>query len=287
MKAIFNLRNVLAVGLMISATVAFGQTEIDNPLPASDSSRMPINGTNTYDGLNAGSTGNYGSYFGANAGFNVAATPYYNTFMGSFSGYATTTGGYNTFLGTGAGYANTTGTNNVAIGFLAGRSSATGSGNVFLGYYAGFLETASNKLHIDNSITATPLIYGDFATDKVGINTDQLINTIGGANISAYGLYVKGGILTEELRVRTGWADYVFDEAYELQPLAQVEAFISENGHLPNIPSATQVEEEGIEVGDMARLQQEKIEELTLYAIQQQKQIDELKLLVNDLIEQK
>ncbi len=248
-------------------------------------SRQPINGTNTYDGLNAGTTGNYGSYFGANSAFAIGAAPFHNSFMGAFSGYSTTDGQYNTYLGAGAGYRNTTGNYNVAVGFVAGFSNITGERNVFIGNFAGFNETTSDKLYIDNSNTVTPLLYGDFAADKLGINTNQLPNNVGGADTSAYSLYVEGGILTEELRVRTGWADYVFESDYTLMPLSKVEAYISENGHLPNVPSATQVEAQGIEIGDMTRIQQEKIEELTLYIIELKKQVDELNQKVKDLSE--
>lgn len=279
---------VLLLIFSVTSTVVAQErtTTIEDPLSYFQdvtNSRMPINGTNTYDGLNAGTTGNYGSYFGANAGLNIGATPFYNTFMGGFSGYSTTDGQYNTYLGVAAGYRNTTGIYNTAVGFLAGFSAVTGERNVFLGSLAGLNETGSDRLYIDNSGTATPLLYGDFAADKLGINTNQLPNSVGGANTSAYSLYVKGGILTEELRVRTGWADYVFEPNYSLMPLNEVEAYIIKNGHLPNVPSATQVEVQGIEVGDMARIQQEKIEELTLYIIELQKQVDALSQKVNDL----
>lgn len=111
---------------------------------------------------------------------------------------------------------------------------------------------------------------------KVGIGTENTPSTIGGANINAYKLYVKGGILTEEVRVRTGWADYVFADDYNLRPLAEVESFITANKHLPNVPSAKQVEEDGLSLGDISKIQQEKIEELTLYIIEQNKRIEAL-----------
>lgn len=122
-----------------------------------------------------------------------------------------------------------------------------------------------------------------YFSGKVSIGTQNRPAFIGGANISAYLLFVKGGILTEEIRVRTGWADYVFADDYNLKPLSEVESFIKENKHLPNVPSAKEVETQGIELGDIARIQQEKIEELTLYVINQQKQIDELKSMINAL----
>ncbi|NHN25780.1 hypothetical protein FIA58_008850 [Flavobacterium jejuense] len=111
---------------------------------------------------------------------------------------------------------------------------------------------------------------------RVGIGTENTPTAIGSANLSAYKLYVKGGILTEEVRVRTGWADYVFANDYNLKSLAEVENFIVKNKHLPNVPSAKQVEEEGVSLGEMARIQQEKIEELTLYIIEQNKRIEAL-----------
>ncbi|MFK8100888.1 MAG: hypothetical protein AB8G15_00115 [Saprospiraceae bacterium] len=112
---------------------------------------------------------------------------------------------------------------------------------------------------------------------KVGVGTTNFPTTIGGANISDYRLFVEGGILTDEVRVRTGWADYVFEENYELKSLAQVEAFIKENGHLPNVPSATTVETAGISIGDISKVQQEKIEELFLHMIELNKTVETLK----------
>lgn len=112
---------------------------------------------------------------------------------------------------------------------------------------------------------------------KVAIGTSNFPSSIGGADISGYKLFVQGGILSDEVRVRTGWADYVFADNYKLKPLSEVENFIKENKHLPNVPSAQEVEKQGLNIGDMVRIQQEKIEELTLYIIQLQKEIKELK----------
>ena len=102
-----------------------------------------------------------------------------------------------------------------------------------------------------------------------------------------YRLFVKGGILTDEVRVKLStsstWADYVFAEGYKLKSLKELEDFITKNNHLPNVPSGNQVKEEGINVADMARIQQEKIEELTLYIIQQNKRIEALETKINNL----
>ena len=70
------------------------------------------------------------------------------------------------------------------------------------------------------------------------------------------------------------WADYVFDKNYNLPKLSEVEAFYKKNHHLPEIPSATEVEKDGVNVAEMNKLLLQKIEELTIYLVEQQKQIE-------------
>ncbi len=85
-------------------------------------------------------------------------------------------------------------------------------------------------------------------------------------------LAVKGSIYAQKLKVtQTGWADYVFASNYKLPLLKDVETFIQRHQHLPGIPSAADVAKNGIDVGDNQAKLLQKIEELTLYAIQQQK----------------
>lgn len=136
---------------------------------------------------------------------------------------------------------------------------------------------------------------------NIGLGLVNYPANSGSYDVSNYNLFVKGGILTEELRIalQTTWADYVFASDYQLPSLKEVEKQIKEKGHLANVPSAKEVEENGLEVGEMARIQQEKIEELTLYIIEQNKinekqstelenqnkKIEELKSLINVLIE--
>lgn len=100
---------------------------------------------------------------------------------------------------------------------------------------------------------------------------------LGTTNIGAYQLAVNGNIRTKEVIVETGWADYVFAERYHLKPLEEVEAFIKQNNHLPNIPSAKEIEENGLHLGDVQKRMMEKIEELTLYVIELKKEIEILK----------
>jgi hypothetical protein len=85
-------------------------------------------------------------------------------------------------------------------------------------------------------------------------------------------LAVKGNIYAKKLKVtQSGWADYVFAPAYKLRPLKEVENFIQTNQHLPEMPSAAEVDKNGIDVGDNQVLLLKKVEELTLYAIEQNK----------------
>lgn len=73
------------------------------------------------------------------------------------------------------------------------------------------------------------------------------------------------------------YPDYVFGEAYELMPLSALKSFIEEHKHLPNIPSAQEMHEEGVvNLGEMNRLYLEKIEELTLYILQLEERISDL-----------
>ncbi|WP_299189855.1 tail fiber protein [uncultured Aquimarina sp.] len=97
-------------------------------------------------------------------------------------------------------------------------------------------------------------------------------------------LAVNGNIHTKEVKVDLiGWADYVFKEDYNLPTLQQVEDHISNKGHLINIPSASEVAENGIQLGEMNAKLLEKIEELTLYAIAQEKKLKEQEKINNQL----
>jgi hypothetical protein len=269
-----------------------------------------IGSSNTFLGRSAGSNNTSGGsniFIGADSGTSTT-TGASNIYIGGISASGNTSGNYNVYIGQYAGsdsgsaasdnvylgsfVANhNNGSGNVCIGKNAGTYSTSyaGSGNVFIGRSAGQNIFGSDLLCIESSATPTnaPLIWGNFATDqlkfngKVGINfgTSSIPNSTGGVALTTYKLFVKGGILSDEMRVtpQTQWADYVFADDYALPSLAEVECYIAENGHLPNVPSAQQVKEEGIELGTMANIQQEKIEELTLYIIAQQKEIDKEK----------
>ena len=87
---------------------------------------------------------------------------------------------------------------------------------------------------------------------------------------------VNGKIRAKEIKVETNWSDFVFENGYDLPTLEEVEKHIIEKGHLKDIPSAKEVEENGILLGEMNAKLLQKIEELMLYTIDQQKMINQL-----------
>jgi hypothetical protein len=97
---------------------------------------------------------------------------------------------------------------------------------------------------------------------------------------STYKMAIAGGIITEKVRVATNgtafWADFVFDKNYHLRPLSEVESYIKINKHLPEIPSTDEVAKNGIDLAETQALLLQKVEELTLYVIQQNKKIEGL-----------
>lgn len=116
---------------------------------------------------------------------------------------------------------------------------------------------------------------------KVGINVD---NTYGGDY--DYALAVKGGILTTEVYVKevSEWHDYVFSDTYQLMALDDLERFVRDNGHLPDLPSENEVVGKGYNMVEMEGLLLKKIEELTLYIIEMQRQLQTQKLIIDELL---
>jgi hypothetical protein len=138
----------------------------------------------------------------------------------------------------------------------------------------------NNKIELGGSLTKNTNI----ETNNFNLTFNGLGNVGIGINNPAEKLSVNGNIVTKKIRVtQTGWADYVFAPGYKLPTLADVEAFIKTNQHLPDVPSAAEVEKKGLDLGDNQAILLKKIEELTLYMIQQNKQIEELTKEVNKL----
>ncbi len=136
------------------------------------------NNGNTFLGYQSGfqnTTGHTNAFVGRSSGFSNTSG-FRNIFLGYRSGMFNTSGNQNIYMGYQTGHNNVSGSDNTFIGSRAGYNN-TGSRNVYLGYMAGFNATGSNQLYIDNSSTSSPLIYGNFLTNRVGINGDLGIGT--------------------------------------------------------------------------------------------------------------
>ena len=120
-----------------------------------------------------------------------------------------------------------------------------------------------------------------FSTNHTAGNVKMRMDVNGNVGIGTTSptekLSVDGNIKTKKLIVtQNGWSDYVFNDGYHLRPLTQVANFIKENKHLPDVPTAKDVEKNGVDVGATQALLLKKIEELTLYMIEQDKRIEKL-----------
>ncbi len=204
---------------------------------------------------------------------------------------------YNSKITSSAGYALSLSDNgNVGIGIttpthklsvngdaLVGQGS-NGSGIIVRNNQAG---TFKNDFLIAGKADQTYL--GNYQNLPIGIYTGNVermrISADGNVGIgvttlpTGYKLAVAGDMIAERVVVKlqsSGWPDYVFTPTYHLATLPEVEKYIEQNHHLPNIPSAKEVADKGIDVGAMNTKFMEKIEELTLYLIEQNKKLEAL-----------
>jgi hypothetical protein len=134
-------------------------------------------------------------------------------------------------------------------------------------------------------INGSPLSTGTGGSSVWSLNgTNDAFYTAGDVAIgtntvpAGFALAVAGEVISEGVTVslEADWPDFVFDSKYKLPTLKEVASHIAEKGHLPNVPSAAEVEESGINLGEMNAVLLQKIEELTLYTLQQQEEIDRL-----------
>jgi hypothetical protein len=155
------------------------------------------------------------------------------------------------------------------------------TGDIVMGLLGAPLDIPVYRFKVDG--TTSDVIVGDInnnshfiikANGNVGIGT-KLTN-----NPNNYKLAVNGMIGAKEMKIEinsTTWADFVFEKNYTLMPLKDVEAYITKNKHLPNVPTVADVEaNNGIEIGKTQTLLLQKIEELTLYLINESKRIEKL-----------
>ncbi|MCL1938460.1 MAG: hypothetical protein FWF52_08725 [Candidatus Azobacteroides sp.] len=122
---------------------------------------------------------------------------------------------------------------------------------------------------------------GNLAQSRLIINDNGNVGIGVGNPVNK--LEVNGTIRSKEIKIETGWADYVFSKDYQLLPLTELKQYIVENKHLPGMPTETEVKENGVNLGEMQAKLLQKIEELTLYAIQQQEMIDKLNAKIEEM----
>lgn len=119
-------------------------------------------------------------------------------------------------------------------------------------------------------------MYGQERSERLYILGDGNVG-IGTIESKGYKLAVNGKIRAQELKIEaSNWPDYVFDDSYEFRSLPDLKSFLIKNKHLPEVPSAASVQENGINIGDMSSLLLKKIEELTLHLIEKDEQISDL-----------
>jgi hypothetical protein len=147
-------------------------------------------------------------------------------------------------------------------------TSSTDGGNWEIGTAYGGVGT--KKLYVyDNTASAARMVFDENGNAGIGTTTPT------------EKLSVNGNITAKKIKItQTGWSDYVFNKDYKLRSLSSLESFIKQNKHLPEMPSAKEVEENGISVGDTQALLLKKIEELTLYIVQQNKRIGALEKML-------
>ncbi len=138
------------------------------------------------------------------------------------------------------------------------------------------LGTGTDAISFRNSIGEKIMTIAE--NNNVGIGTD---------NPGDWKLAENGKIRAKEIKVETGWSDFVFYDDYKLPSLEEVKNYIEEKGHLKDIPSAKEVEENGVFLGEMDSKLLQKIEELTLYTIEQEDRIKKLEELVSKLLNEK
>ncbi|WP_461083853.1 hypothetical protein [Spirosoma flavus] len=285
---------------------------------------------NTFLGYGTGSnntTGGVNTFLGSSAG-SANTTGIQNTYVGNRAGESSTSGNSNTVVGYQAGSNLTTGNNNIIVGPRSATALTAGSDNVLVGnntQVAGsnlqnVVAIGSNaRVALNNAI-----VLGDPTNTSiaVGIGTDSpqfpldvrgtihlrnngkikfahLSNSIRqGATDQFLTVNEQGETVLAKHRLTIDnvnqWSDKVFSDSYTLRPLTGVASYIREYGHLPGVPSAEEVVKEGVDLVKMNATLLEKVEELTLYSIEQEKanqklkvEMAEMKALMKQLLEKK
>jgi len=228
-----------------------------------------------------GTTGNH-----SNESLQVTGASYFNgaaTFTSSVSGSAAsfTIGTFSSYISATTGYfgnaALTDGATYFDIDVTGGRKlRLNNSGNPLIMGTNSYVLIGSTSNHTGEELQVTGTSYFNGTASFTGATFSGNVG-IGTTTTLSEKFSVNGNIKAQKLIVtQTGWSDYVFNKDYKLKSLQNLEAYINQNKHLPEIPTAKEVEGKGISVGDNQVLLLKKIEELTLYLIDQNKRIEML-----------
>ena len=264
---------------------------------------------NTYLGYQSGynAVADSNTFVGYQSGYNTTSGRG-NTFFGNLSGQGISTGNHNTIIGNKAGPSGGDGDDNIYMGYATGQKDG-GSRNTFIGTSADALAQnltnataigAGAGVSISNAVvlgheanvgigTTAPTARLHVRSEKAneaGIRMENLTShspTVAQTNavlsVNELGDVILVRAATDKLIVKRAddWADRVFEPGYTLWSLAQVEQYVNEHKHLPNVPSAKEVVSQGYEATAMDALLLEKIEETTLYVIRLQREVNQLR----------
>ncbi|MFP5471082.1 MAG: hypothetical protein ACLGGV_05765 [Bacteroidia bacterium] len=213
-------------------------------------------------------------------------------------GFGTTNPQYKLDVNGGGRFYNDNPDNFIRIGYNTENANIDnfGKGSLLINWYSGKNVTIGDINHPNGpsnlSVSGNLTINGQaWFNDNIslfnGSTGDRVMRIVDNNGIDVFRIMGDGKVWATEVnvKVRDEFPDYVFEENYELMPISELENYIKVEKHLPNIPTALEVKESGIDLGEMNRLLVEKIEELTLYLIEQQKQIEQQQKQINELQE--
>ena len=317
-KQLGNVKNIIVLSLaLILGSVANAQAGSENGIHVNGGSSSATKiSSNIGNSTNATGYNSFASGYASEASGHTSTAlgreaKALGAYSGAFGNFVVASANNSFVLGT--GFSTTLPLTNTAAGIMMGvnsqqptltisaATSANRTGKVAIGN----VTSPSAKLHIkaDNGeradlmleATGTSAIYFKNKNNSISLTGNIMTLSAGGfsytdGNVAIgtmpnndYKLAVKGVIRSEEVVVElmTSWPDYVFASDYSLPKLNEVKAFVNKNGHLPGLPSASQVSEEGLGLGEINAKLLEKIEELTLYIIEQEERIQKLEEKLN------